>query len=346
MRLIALLLALCLAVPASAQGIQQTKGSFEDKFRQLDEVLADPNVYRNASGAPGHQYWQQQADYKINADLDEDGRRLTAKATITYKNNSPDTLPWIWMQLDQNIFKKDSMAELTTTFGGPGRRGPAISAASGNSPAKLSLEELRRQQAMEDNTYGYDITRVSLTNGRALDHTIVGTLMRIDLATPLRPGQSVSFNIDWAFNIVEENTIYARSGYEHFPDDPREGGNDIFLFAQWFPRLVAYSDYEGWHNKEFLGRGEFTLEFGDYDVTMTVPNDHIVASTGVLTNPSAVLSATQRQRLAEARNADAPMFIVTPEEAEANEATDPTGSKTWRYTAENVRDFSWASSRK
>ncbi|MEL6487284.1 MAG: aminopeptidase, partial [Pseudomonadota bacterium] len=338
-----LLLALCVAVPASAQGIQQTKGSFEDKFRQLDEVLADPNVYRNASGAPGHQYWQQQADYKITADLDEDGRRLTAKATITYKNNSPDTLPWIWMQLDQNIFKRDSMAELTTTFGGPGRRGPAISAASGSSPAKLSLEELRRQQAMEDNSYGYDITRVSLSNGRALEHVIVGTLMRIDLATPLRPGQSVSFNIDWSFNIVEENVIYARSGYEHFPDDPREGGNDIFLFAQWFPRLVAYSDYEGWHNKEFLGRGEFTLEFGDYDVTMTVPNDHIVASTGVLANPSSVLTATQRQRLAEARNADAPMFIVTPEEAEANEANDPTGSKTWRYTAKNVRDFSWAS---
>ncbi|MEM9312333.1 MAG: aminopeptidase, partial [Pseudomonadota bacterium] len=233
MRLIAFLFTFLLAVPAHAQGIQQTKGNFEDKFRQLDEVLADPNVYRNASGAPGHQYWQQQADYKITADLDEANRRLTAKATITYKNNSPDTLPWIWMQLDQNIFKKDSMNELTNTFGGPGRRGPAVSAASGSSPARLSLAELRRQQRMEDVSHGYDITRVSLTNGRALSHTIVGTLMRIDLATPLRTGQSVSFNIDWAFNIVEENVIFARSGYEHFPDDAREGGNDIFLFAQW-----------------------------------------------------------------------------------------------------------------
>ncbi|MEO1730589.1 MAG: M1 family metallopeptidase [Pseudomonadota bacterium] len=346
MKLAAFLLAVLATIPAHAQGIQQTKGSFEDKFRQLDEVLPDPNVYRNASGAPGFRYWQQQADYKITADLDEEARRLTAKATITYKNNSPDTLPWIWMQLDQNIFKKDSMSELTTTFGGPGRRGPAVSAASGSAPAKLSLEELRRQQAMADNAYGYEISRVSLSNGRALSHTIVGTLMRIDLATPLRPGQSVSFNIDWAYNIVEENTIYARSGYEHFPDDPREGGNDIFLFAQWFPRLVAYSDYEGWHNKEFLGRGEFTLEFGNYDVSMNVPNDHIVSSTGVLSNPTSVLTATQRQRLATARNADEPVFIVTPDEAEANESSTPTGTKTWRYTAKNVRDFAWATSRK
>ncbi|MEP3420920.1 MAG: M1 family metallopeptidase [Erythrobacter sp.] len=346
MRIIALLVFALAAFPLHAQGIEQTRGDFEDKFRQLDEVLADPNVYRNASGAPGHEYWQQQADYRITAQLDEDERRLTAQATIRYTNNSPDTLPWIWMQLDQNIFRDDSMSEMTTTFGGPGRRGPSVSGASGNTPARLSLEALRRQQAMADNDYGYDITRVELANGRALSYTIVGTLMRIDLATPLRPGQSVAFDIDWSFNIVEENVIFARSGYEHFPDDPREGGNDIFLFAQWFPRLVAYSDYEGWHNKEFLGRGEFTLEFGNYDVSMTVPDDHILSSTGILANPASVLTATQRQRLAAARNADAPMFIVTPEEAEANEATGPTGNKTWRFTAQNVRDFAWATSRK
>ncbi|MGB7419025.1 MAG: M1 family metallopeptidase [Erythrobacter sp.] len=348
MRFIALLLTVFLAsaTPAYAQGIVQTKGDFEDKFRQLDEVLRSPNVYRNASGAPGHQYWQQQADYRIIAELNEDRRQLTARASVTYTNNSPDTLPWIWMQLDQNRFREDSIAELTDTFGGPGRRGPARSAGSGDTPARLSLEELRRQQALADNEYGYDIGAVRLAGGPALDHTIVGTLMRIDLRTALAPGQSVSFEIEWAFNIVEENVIFARSGYEHFPDDPRDGGNDIFLFAQWFPRLVAYSDYEGWHNKEFLGRGEFTLEFGDYDVTMTVPDDHIVSSTGVLTNPDAVLTATQRQRLDAAREADEPVFIVTPQEAEANEASGPTGTKTWRFTARNVRDFAWASSRK
>ncbi|MEM1133727.1 MAG: M1 family aminopeptidase [Pseudomonadota bacterium] len=344
--MIAFIAALLIASPSLAQGIQQTKGDFEDKFRQLDEVLPDPNVYRNASGAPGHQYWQQQADYRITAELDEKKRRLTARATIRYTNNSPDALPWIWMQLDQNIFRKDSMAQLTNTFGGPGRRGPSVSAASGDKPARLSLGELRRQQSMADNDFGYDIGAVRLLDGTALDHTIVGTLMRIDLPTVLAPEQSVEFEIEWAYNIVEENSVSARSGYEHFPDDPRPGGNDIFLLAQWFPRLVAYSDYEGWHNKEFLGRGEFTLEFGNYDVTMTVPDDHIVASTGVLNNPEEVLTATQRQRLQAARTADEPMFIVTPQEAAANEGSGPSGTKTWRFSAENVRDFAWASSRK
>lgn len=344
--LAATLFALPLAAPAHAQGVQQTKGNFEDKFRQLDEVLPDPNTYRNASGAPGHEYWQQKVDYKITAELDEPKRRLTARATVRYTNNSPDTLPWLWMQLDQNIFRTDSMAELTDAFGGPGRRGPKVSLGSAAEPTKLSLDELRRQQAMADNTYGYDINAVKTIAGADLPHTIVGTLMRIDLPEPLAPGQTTEFTIEWAFNIVEEDAVVARSGYEHFPDDPRKGGNDIFLLAQWFPRMVAYSDYEGWHNKEFLGRGEFTLEFGDYEVAMTVPDDHIVASTGVLQNPDAVLTATQRQRLEAAKNADAPMFIVTPQEAAAAEAGNPKGKKTWQFNAINVRDFAWASSRK
>jgi hypothetical protein len=341
-----LLAALLFALPVHAQGIQQTKGNFEDKFRQLDEVLPTPNTYRNASGAPGHEYWQQKVDYRIEAELDEPRRRLTALETVRYTNNSPDSLPWLWMQLDQNIFKRDSMAELTDAFGGPGRRGPKVTLGSGSEPTKLSFEELRRQQAMADNDYGYDISAVTLLDGTKLPHTIVGTLMRIDLPQPLGPGQSVEFTVSWAFNIVEEDAVSARSGYEHFPDDPRKGGNDIFLIAQWFPRMVAYSDYEGWHNKEFLGRGEFTLEFGDYEVAMTVPDDHIVAATGVLQNPEAVLTAAQRQRLEQARNAAAPMFIVTPAEAAAAEAGNPRGKKTWRFAATNVRDFAWASSRK
>ena len=334
---------------ASAQGIEQTKGSFEDKFRQLDEVLPTPNVYRNAAGEPGHAYWQQKADYKIETTLDEKARRLTSVAAVTYKNNSPDTLRYLWLQLDQNIFKPDSMAELANDFGGLGRRGPATVApgAEGrNSPPKLSFDELRRQQAYADNEYGYEITKVVDAAGRDLPYTIVGTLMRIDLPQPLSPRQSTMFQIDWAFNIVEENAVSARSGYEHFPDDEREGGNDIFLLAQWFPRMIAYTDYEGWHNKEFLGRGEFTLEFGDYEVAITTPNDHIVSSTGVLQNPEEVLTETQRQRLAEASDATSPMFIVTPEEALKNESSNPDGSKTWTFKAENVRDFAWASSRK
>ena len=282
-RLSALLLVAALS-PNAALGdsIKQTKGDFEDKFRQLDEALPTPNTWRNAGGQPGHEYWQQKVDYEIKAVLDEDNRRLTAEETITYTNNSPDTLSYLWLQLDQNIFRTDSMAEMSLDFGGAGRRGPAVSAGGDGAPARLSLGELRRQQAMADVPMGYEINSVLDARGNALSHTIVGTLMRIDLASPLRSGQSTEFSIDFAFNIVEEDAVSARSGYEHFPDDEREGGNDIFLLAQWFPRLAAYTDYEGWTNKEFLGRGEFTLEFGDYDVEMTVPADHIVSSTGEL----------------------------------------------------------------
>jgi predicted secreted protein len=330
---------------AEAQGIRQTVGTFEDKFRQLDEVLPDPNVYRSASGEPGPQYWQQKVDYRIAATLDEPARRLSATQTMTYTNNSPDTLRYLWLQLDQNIFRKDSMAELTNDFGGVGNRGPVNTAPGGGDPPRLSFGELRRQQAMADNSYGYDIQSVT-SRGVAVPYTIVGTLMRVDLPTPLRPGQTFTFNLAFAFNIVEEDAISARSGYEHFPDDAREGGNDLFLLAQWFPRLVVYSDYEGWHNKEFLGRGEFTLEFGDYDVSLTVPNDHIVSATGVLANPTEVLTPTQRRRLDQARTAARPLYVVTPEEALANESSNPTGTKTWRFTAQNVRDFAWASSRK
>jgi hypothetical protein len=345
LRFVLILAALFLAAPVAAQGVQQTKGDYQDKFRQLDEVLPDPSPARNASGAPGHAYWQQKVDYRITATLDETRRRLTAKGTVRYTNNSPDSLPWLWMQLDQNIFRRDSMAELTDAFGGAGRRGPKVTLGSGSEPTKLSMEELRRQQAMADNEYGYDITSVTL-NGAALPHTIVGTLMRVDLPQPLAPGQTVEFAIEWAFSIVEEDAINARSGYEHFPDDPKQGGNDIFLLAQWFPRMVVYSDYEGWHNKEFLGRGEFTLEFGDYEVDLTVPSDHIVAATGTIQNPETVLTAAQRQRLETAKSAAAPVFVVTPQEAAAAEAGKPRGTKTWKFAASNVRDFAWASSRK
>ena len=342
----ALLASFVLLGSAHAQSVQQTKGDFEDKFRQLDEILPTPNVYRNASGAPGHQYWQQEADYDIDVTLDEEARRLTGVETITYTNNSPDSLRYLWLQLDQNVFRSDSIANVAQDFGGAGRRGPAVSAGDLETPTRLSLGELRRQHSLEDNEYGYQINSVTDARGNALPTTIVGTLMRIDLPTPLRSGQSTTFKVDFAYNMVEEDAVSARSGYEHFPDDEREGGNDIFLVAQWFPRMVAYSDYEGWHNKEFLGRGEFTLEFGDYDVEITVPNDHIVSSTGVLQNPTRVLTATQRARLQDARDADRPVFIVTPEEALANESSNPTGTKTWHFEAENVRDFAWASSRK
>jgi len=331
---------------ASSAAVVQSKGDFVDKFRQLDEILPTPNDYRNAAGAPGKSYWQQQVDYQIEVTLDEKKRRLSASQLITYTNRSPDTLRYLWVQLEQNRFKSDSLAELTEEFGGLGRRGPTNALPSGNSPAKISLGELRRQQFMDDVELGYQTLTVQNPQGEPLSFTVVGEQMRIDLPQPLAPQQSTQVQINFAFNILEEDAVGARSGYEHFPDDARKGGNDIFLLAQWFPRVAAYSDYEAWHNKAFLGRGEFTLEFGNYDVKMTVPADHLVAATGVLENPQEVLSTRQIERLERAKNAKRPVFIVTPEEALENEKASESATKTWQFKAENVRDFAWASSRK
>ncbi len=337
----ALALTTVLSASAAQWPVNQTKGSFQDKFRQLEEILPTPNIYRNAGGAPGFAYWQQQADYKISVSLDEANRRITGSETITYTNNSPDALPFIWMQLDQNRFRTDSLAERSADFGGIGNRAPATRSATGNQPARISFSALRKHQAEKDNDFGFDIASLTDQDGNELKYTIVGTLMRIDLDRPLRPKQQLTFTLDWAFNMVEENAVSARSGYEEFDD-----GNDIFLLAQWYPRLAAYSDYEGWHNKEFMGRGEFTIEFGNFEVDITVPSDHVVSSTGALQNPDDVLTATQKERLESARDAERPVFIVTAEEALEKESTKASDTKTWKFKAENVRDFAWASSRK
>lgn len=328
------------AVQASV--VAQTKGDYVDKFRQLDEVLPTPNVYRSAAGEPGEQYWQQQANYTIKVRLDEEKRRIDAQETIQYYNNSPYTLKYIWIQLDQNIFRNDSMAERSATFNGK----PDISLGGIDKPAKISLNQLRRQQFMADNELGFSIDKVADSRGRALDFVIVGTNMRVDLPTPLKPNQDTELAINFGFNIVEEDAVGARSGYEHFPDDAREGGNDIFLLAQWYPRVAAFTDYEAWTNKEFLGSGEFTQEFGNFSVEIDVPADHIVSSTGVLQNPRQVLTNAQRERLAQAEKADKPVFVVTPEEALENEKAGTDQRKVWKFAAENVRDFAWASSRK
>src|SRR5690554_1008042 len=325
-----------------ASVVAQTKGDYVDKFRQLDEVLPTPNVYRNAAGEPGENYWQQQADYTIKVRLDEEKRRIDAQQTILYHNNSPYSLKYIWIQLDQNIFRNDSMAERTATFNSK----PGINLGGVDEPAKISLNDLRRQQFMADNELGFAIEKISNASQRKLDFVIVGTNMRVDLPQPLKPGQKTKLAIDFSFNIVEEDAVNARSGYEHFADDARAGGNDIFLLAQWYPRVAAFTDYEAWTNKEFLGSGEFTQEFGHFSVEIDVPADHIVAATGVLSNPRQVLTAQQRARLEQAENADNPVFVVTPEEALENEKAATDERKVWKFEAENVRDFAWASSRK
>ncbi|MDQ1589864.1 MAG: hypothetical protein QOG71_491 [Pyrinomonadaceae bacterium] len=317
---------LCLAF-APAAALAQSKTSPSDKFRQLEEILPTPNEQRAASGAPGRAYWQQRADYQINVELDDVNQRITASETITYHNQSPDTLAYVWLQLDQNIFRQDSDARLTQTTGGFER---------------VPLGQIENLLHAREFEGGYRITAVRDAKGAPLKHTIVKTMMRVDLPQPLAPGASVTFSVDWNYNITNQRKINGRSGYEFFPKD----NNYLYEIAQWFPRMAAYNDVSGWQHKQFLGSGEFTLEFGNYRVSITVPDDHIVSSTGVLQNPNAVLTAAQSTRLEQARTAKEPMFIVTPAEALANESHKPTGKKTWIFNADNVRDFAFATSRK
>ena len=310
-------------------------------FRQLGpESLPTPNIFRNAAGAPGPAYWQQQANVNIDAALDEDEKRIIASMEIDYVNNSPDTLNYIWLALDQNRFKDGSLARESTVASAAGsRRGQG----SGNSD-RISFNMMRYNQAMEDREYGFEFQSVTDAEGEKLSYTINDSMMRIDIPEGLAPDARFEFNIDWEHNIIDEEAVGGRGGYECFTDEG-EDGNCIFGLAQWFPRMAAYTDYTGWQNKQFLGRGEFTLEFGDYNVNLTVPADHIVAATGVLQNPNEVMTAKQRKRMDEART-DKPVYIVTPEEAEEAEKSVAKGTKTWKFEAENVRDFAWSSSRK
>lgn len=321
---------LSVSTPLLAQTVKQTKGSFVDKFRQLEgEDWPTPTDYRNAAGEPGHRYWQQQADYDIKVSLDEAGHRITGSGTLTYKNNSPDSLRYIWFLLEQNKFRRDSLAELTETVG---------------ANQTLSVGAIRRAKRMKEWQGGFESLKVMDANGAAVTHQIVDTMMRVDLKSPLKSGESISLQFDWSYPLIETRVVGGRAGYECFTK-PGEDGQCLFLVAQWFPRVAVYSDYEGWHNKAFLGTGEFTLEFGNYKVAITVPSDHIVSSTGVLTNPD-ILTPAQRARLEQAKSASKPVYIVTPDEALKAALSKPSGTKTWVFEAENVRDFAFASSRK
>lgn len=346
MRLVSLfpVLALIVAPGALAQKdgpVFTGVGSGARAFEQLDDKWPTPNMFRSATGEPGPAYWQQRADYEIDVELDEDAKRIEASETITYQNNSPHTLRYLWVQLDQNRFADGSLARTSERLADAGRR------PGSNTAPRLSFGALARIEAFEDNEYGFEIESVTDDDGEDMPHTIVDTMMRVDLDEPLEPGEEMEFTIDWSFNIINESVVGGRGGYESFPVDAEEPTDDtIFFLAQWFPRMAAFTDYEGWHTKAFLGRGEFTLEFGDYEVEITVPADHIVSATGVLQNPGQVLTAEQRRRLERAKTAENPIFIVTPEEARENEQSGTDRMKTWRFEAENVRDFAWSSSRK
>lgn len=313
---------------APAVGRAQTTNSGTDKFAQLETLLPTPNSYRTASGAPGPQYWQQRADYNIKVSLDDQKQAITGSETITYTNLSPDVLTYLWVQLDQNILAKNSITAATNVGQVTGGR--------------LSFQELDNQLAVAEFDGGYKIAVVTDAGGKALKYTINHTMMRIDLPTPLRPRQAVSFGVKWSYNISDQLKINERSGYEYFPADK----NYLYEMAQFYPRMAVYSDATGWQNKQFLGNGEFTLPFGNYRVSITAPADHVVGATGTLQNAAQVLTATQIKRLAEARNAKKPVLIVSQDEATRNESSRATGTKTWTFAATNVRDFAWASSRK
>ncbi|MES2694225.1 MAG: M1 family metallopeptidase [Verrucomicrobiota bacterium] len=299
-----------------------------EKFQQLEQLLPSPNAQRNAAGAPGPAYWQNRADYSIDASLDETTHRITGRGTITYKNASPDTLTYLWLQLDPNFFSHNAESR---TLARP--------------PSDLTKVPYRTlEELLTTETYSSDlvIKDVKDSGGRALAHTIVKTMMRVDLPAPLPPGGTFAFSLAWDYKMNPWKGSSFRTGYETFAKD----GNTLYVVAQWFPRLAAYTDYTGWQHKQYLGTGEFTLEFGDYDVRLTVPDDHVVASTGELQNADAVLTAAQRERLKRAETAKTPVFIVTADEARTNESHKPAGQKTWRFKAENVRDFAFATSRK
>ena len=312
-----------------AQDIRNNPGSNHgNKFEQLGTILPTPNEYRTASGAPGTKYWQQRADYDIKATLDEKNLMLHGAETITYFNNSPDVLTYIWLQLDEN--------EHSTTKNAGYPDGSSM--GRGMSPAMIdNLEE-----AKTDNGLGVNILKITDLLGAKLKYTVNKTMMRVELPTALKPGQKFAFKVDWNYKITDRMTVGGRGGFEFFPED----GNHLFTMAQWYPRLAVYSDFQGWQHHQFTGRGEFALTFGNYKVAITVPSDHVVMATGACQNYPAVLSPAQLARWNKAQTSSEPVEVVTLEEAKKAEKTKATTQKTWVFNAENVRDFAFGSSRK
>ena len=296
-----------------------------NKFKQLKEEMATPNVYRTAGGAPGHAYYQNEADYVMNLTLNDQQQKITGTETIIYHNNSQDKLEYLWLQLDQNKRAQSSDSYKIQTGG----------------IKSLNTRSIKNMEPEFEG--GFNITSVTKKDGSKQAYTIHKTMMRINLDKPLLPGTNFTFNVDWWYNINNRMEIGGRSGYEYFEEDD----NYLYTIAQFFPRMCVYNDTEGWQNKQFLGSGEFTLPFGDYDVKIAVPTDHVVAATGNLVNANEILSEEQIKRLELAKkNEKEPVFIVNEKEAIKNEKQRKKGMKTWHFKAENVRDFGWASSRK
>jgi hypothetical protein len=314
---------------AMAQNIQNNPGSNHgNKFEQLGSIMPTPNEYRTASGAPGPRYWQQRADYDIKCELDEKNLKLKGSETVTYFNNSPNTLTYLWLQLDENEHNNINNANYQN------------SNRMNNQVSPRQLERL--ESSKENNGFGFNIRKLTDATGKTLKHTINKTMMRVELPVALKAGQRFVFNLDWDYNISDRMSEGGRGGYEYFAED----GNHLFTMAQWYPRLCVYSDFQGWQNHQFTGRGEFALTFGNFKVQMTVPSDHVVGSTGECLNYAANLTPSQLGRWKKAQTTKEPVEIVTLAEAKEAEKHKSTKTKTWIFKADNVRDFAWTSSRK
>jgi hypothetical protein len=301
------------------------------KFEQLGTALPTPNEYRTGSGAPGPAYWQQKADYNIALTLNDDNQSVTGSETVTYTNNSPSALKYIWVQLDQNVRAQNNLGSQTSGFQIIQNNSKELSTTGAASFAGTGFDG------------GFKLTTVTDINGKSLPYLVNNTMMKITLPTPLKTGETFSFKTAWSYNINDRAQFGGRSGYEYFKEDD----NYLYSIAQFYPRMAVYDDVNGWQNKQFLGSGEFALPFGDYEVSITVPSDHIVAATGTLQNPKDVLTKSELDRLEKAKKSfDAPVIITTQKEAEAKEKKRAKTQSTWVYKAENVRDFAFASSRK
>jgi hypothetical protein len=299
-----------------------------NKFSQMYDLLATPNMFRTASGAPGPAYYQQQADYKIDIELDDKNAKLSGSETITYHNNSPDSLEYLWIQLDQNQAAKNSQSPLVENE---------------KIEAVLPVAKFANEYLKQGLDRGFNIEYVKDAKGSPMSYTVNQTMMRINLATPMKPGTSLSFSIKWWYNINNYQQDGGRSGYELFEKE----GNRLYVIAQFYPRMAVYNDVEGWQNMQFWGGGEFALPFGNFDVNITVPADHVMDATGELMNRSEVFTAEQVKRYELAQKSfDKPVVIVTQAEAEAAEKGFSDKKKTWKFSAKNVRDFGIATSRK
>jgi hypothetical protein len=296
-------------------------------FRPL--ALPTPNAYRTGAGTPGPRYWQQRADYTIRASLDTAALSVHGSETIHYTNNSPDTLRYVWMQLDENQSASDNrFAQLAPPFMAQRARRAAAGAPGAQGPPFVGGYTLERVAVLRSARRG---ARPVAT---PLPHRVNATMMRVDLDRPLPPKGVVDLYLAWHYMVPR----MGRTGREHFPQ------GWLFEIAQWYPRMAVYDDVRGWNTEQYLGSGEFYLEYGDFDFTITAPATYTVTATGVLQNPDRVLTATERRRLALALHSDTTIHIIAPDEVGTPALLPPgTGAtRSWHYRARNVRDVSWA----